>query len=51
MEMRVRHHGNLARIETDEEGFSLITKKDNRIKISGEFKKIGYIYVSIDILG
>jgi uncharacterized protein len=50
-QVRVRHHGNLARIETDEEGFALLTKKDNRIKINGEFKKIGYIYVSIDIMG
>ena len=48
---RVRHHGNLARIETDEGGFALLMKKDNRVKINGEFKKIGYAYVSIDVLG
>jgi uncharacterized protein len=50
-QVRVRHHGSLARIETDEDGFAVLIKKDNRIKINGEFKKIGYVYVSIDILG
>ncbi|MDR2191496.1 MAG: ATP-dependent sacrificial sulfur transferase LarE [Endomicrobium sp.] len=48
---RVRHHGNLARIETDESGFAILTKKDNRLKVSDEFKKVGYTYISIDILG
>jgi uncharacterized protein len=50
-QVRVRHHGNLARIETDDDGFSVLTKKDNRTKVNGEFKKIGYTYVSIDIAG
>ncbi|MDR3112605.1 MAG: ATP-dependent sacrificial sulfur transferase LarE [Elusimicrobiota bacterium] len=49
---RVRvHGGNLARIETDEKGFEILTEKSNRLKIYSEFKKIGFIYVALDIFG
>jgi len=48
---RVRHHGNLARIETDEKGFALLSKTGARKKIYSGFKKIGYTYVAIDVLG
>jgi uncharacterized protein len=48
---RVRFHGNLARIETDENGFFILTDIAKRKKIYEEFKKIGFIYVSLDILG
>jgi uncharacterized protein len=50
-QVRVRYHGNLARIETDETGFNILMKQNNREKIYRQFKKIGFIYVSLDILG
>jgi len=50
-QVRVRYHGNLARIETDAEGFELINIKENRAKIYNEFRNIGFTYVAFDILG
>lgn len=50
-QVRVRCHGNLARIETDEEGFLMLTNKQSRQEIYKRFKEIGFIYVSIDIKG
>ncbi|MDR3049539.1 MAG: ATP-dependent sacrificial sulfur transferase LarE [Elusimicrobiota bacterium] len=50
-QVRVRMHNNLARIETDESGFSLICALQNRKKVHDEFKKIGFTYITMDILG
>jgi uncharacterized protein len=50
-QVRVRHHGNLARIETDEAGFHTLMDKEQREKITGEFRKFGFTYVSLDLLG
>ncbi|MDR2529733.1 MAG: ATP-dependent sacrificial sulfur transferase LarE [Synergistaceae bacterium] len=50
-QVRVRHHGNLARIETDEEGFSHLTDRKVRETLYARFKQIGYAYVSLDLLG
>ena len=50
-QVRVRYHGNLARIETDQEGFRLLEDCKLREKIYNEFKKIGFAYVASDLLG
>ncbi|MDR2933246.1 MAG: ATP-dependent sacrificial sulfur transferase LarE [Oscillospiraceae bacterium] len=50
-QVRVRHHGNLARIETDEAGFHLLTEKDHREQIYAALKQFGFLYVSLDLLG
>ncbi|MDR2115256.1 MAG: ATP-dependent sacrificial sulfur transferase LarE [Planctomycetaceae bacterium] len=50
-QVRVRFHGNLARIETDDNGFQKLSDKKLREIIYNRFKEIGFIYVSIDILG
>lgn len=50
-QVRVRHHGNLARIETDEAGFTTLTGRACREKIHAAFKDIGFTYISIDLLG
>ncbi|MDR1269695.1 MAG: ATP-dependent sacrificial sulfur transferase LarE [Planctomycetaceae bacterium] len=50
-QVRVRFHGNLARIETDDDGFQKLLEKKLRETIHKQFKKIGFVYVSIDILG
>lgn len=50
-QVRVRHHGNLARIETDEAGFELLMDRTQREKIHTVFKEIGFNYVSLDLIG
>ncbi|MDR0886514.1 MAG: ATP-dependent sacrificial sulfur transferase LarE [Clostridiales Family XIII bacterium] len=50
-QVRVRHHGDLARIETDDAGFEILADKNVREEIYTKFKSFGFTYVSIDILG
>jgi uncharacterized protein len=50
-QVRVRHHGNLARIETDEDGFSILAERKNREKVYEQLKLYGFTYVSVDLLG
>ena len=50
-QVRVRYHSDLARIETDQDGFRLLEDKTLRKKICDEFKQIGFTYVASDLLG
>jgi len=50
-QVRVRFHGNLARIEVDEEGLQLLSDKALRKAIHCRFKEIGFVYIAIDLLG
>jgi uncharacterized protein len=50
-QVRVRHHGNLARIETDELGFNILVERNQREEVYKQFKGIGFTYVTIDIIG
>jgi uncharacterized protein len=50
-QVRVRYHGNLARIETDEAGFAELTRRDNREKVHAKLKEIGFTYAALDLLG
>lgn len=50
-QVRVRFHGNLARIETDENGFSAMLDGGTRKKIDEKFRDIGFTYVTLDIKG
>lgn len=50
-QVRVRFHDNLARIETEEEGFSLLLNPGIRSRVYEEFRKIGFTYVSLDLKG
>ncbi|MCL2711423.1 MAG: ATP-dependent sacrificial sulfur transferase LarE [Planctomycetaceae bacterium] len=50
-QVRVRLHGNLARIEADEEGLQLLADKALRESIHCRFKEIGFTYVAVDLLG
>ena len=51
MQVRVRHHGDSARIETDEEGFAILSKRATREALYVQFKQIGFTYVALDLLG
>ena len=50
-QVRVRLHGTLARIETDETGMELLMKADNSESVYNAFKDFGYSYVSLDLMG
>ncbi|MCF0134666.1 MAG: ATP-dependent sacrificial sulfur transferase LarE [Blautia sp.] len=47
--VRVRMHGNIARLEIDEEHF-LTLMKDRR-RVIGQLKKLGFRYVTLDLEG
>jgi uncharacterized protein len=50
-QVRVRHHGEVARIETDEPGFSLFMDRATRELVYERFKSIGFAYASLDLKG
>ena len=50
-QVRVRIHNNLARIETDENGFQLLMDSQIRGKVYDELHKIGFTYISLDLKG
>jgi uncharacterized protein len=50
-QVRVRYHKDLARIETDSDGFKLLENRGLRETIYREFRQIGFTYVALDLLG
>lgn len=50
-QVRVRHHGNLARIEVEEDQYPKLLDQEVRHAISDQIKALGFVYVSIDITG
>lgn len=50
-QLRVRIHGTIARIELDPEEFSALMEETVRRRVYEEFKKIGFSYVTLDLLG
>ena len=50
-QFRVRHHGELARIELEAEEISLLQQKERRSQISEHFKTLGYAHVTLDLQG
>lgn len=48
---RVRHHGNLARIEIDMDEKAVLMDQVNRRKIMEGFRSIGYQFVCLDLEG
>jgi uncharacterized protein len=52
VQVRVRYHGPVARIETDQEGLELLMgSPELRRLIYRRFKEIGFTYTALDILG
>ena len=49
--IRVRVHGDIARIEAAPDDVGLLTYERTRKEISGELKRLGFKYVTIDIDG
>ena len=50
-QLRVRHHGSIARIEVEPEDLARLVNDDVRTAITRYFKSIGYTYVTIDLEG
>lgn len=50
-QVRVRSHDKIARIEILEEEMQKFNNKDIRMQIISEFKKLGYLYVTLDLEG
>jgi uncharacterized protein len=50
-QVRVRHHGEIARIEIDREAFGQLLSDDAVEKITTALKELGYIYVCLDLEG
>ena len=50
-QVRVRIHGNIARIEVLPDEITKIVEEDNRTKIANQLKSYGFDYVTLDLLG
>ncbi len=51
-ELRVRHHGSIARIEVPESGLARFTQdSDRRQRIINGLKSLGFTYVTLDLQG
>ena len=50
-QVRVRHYNETARLEIDPEAFEKIINRELRSKIIQRFKKLGYLYISLDLEG
>ncbi|OPZ90020.1 MAG: GMP synthase subunit B [Firmicutes bacterium ADurb.Bin419] len=50
-QVRVRHHGSLARIEVDDLDFDKFIDKETRNAIYLRLKELGFIHVSLDLKG
>ena len=48
-QVRVRYHNNLAKIEVGEKDFLLLMEEDLRKKIITKLKKLGFIYIALDL--
>lgn len=50
-QLRVRHHGDVARIELERKDFSRFFADDISSKVQRRFKEIGYKFVTLDVEG
>lgn len=49
LQVRVRYHGDIARIEVEKKDFPMLI--ENSEKITAEFKNIGFVYTAMDLKG
>ncbi|HTK08347.1 MAG TPA: ATP-dependent sacrificial sulfur transferase LarE [Ktedonobacteraceae bacterium] len=50
-QLRVRHHDKLARIEVERSQIALLVEEEMSRKVTDGLRKIGYTYVTVDLLG
>jgi len=49
--VRVRHHGDIARIEVETEEISRLAETEIRQQVAEKFKKLRYLYATLDLIG
>jgi uncharacterized protein len=50
-ELRLRHHGDVARIEADRKGMALLQREDVQLAVVSKLKSLGYTYITLDLAG
>jgi uncharacterized protein len=50
-QLRVRHHGDVARIETDTDGMQLLLSDAVRDRVVARLRALGYLHVALDLAG
>jgi uncharacterized protein len=50
-QLRVRHHGDIARIEVSPDDMALLTDGEVRLQVVGDLRALGYRYVTLDLAG
>ncbi|MDP3767622.1 MAG: TIGR00268 family protein, partial [Dehalococcoidia bacterium] len=50
-QLRGRHHDDVARIEVEPEGMSVLMQAGNRERVVERLKELGYRYVTLDLAG
>jgi uncharacterized protein len=50
-QVRVRHHGKVARIEVEPSDMAALVADDTRRLIVEGLKALGYVYVTLDLAG
>jgi uncharacterized protein len=50
-QLRVRHHGDVARIELDESGMAVLMSGGRRGAVVERFKQLGFLYITLDLAG
>ena len=50
-QLRVRHHGQVARIELDEGGMMVLMSGGRRQAVAAKLKELGFSYVTLDLTG
>lgn len=50
-QVRVRHHGDIARIEVDPGEIQSLAAAETRVIVESELKRLGYLYVTLDLNG
>ena len=50
-QVRVRHHGDIARIEVEQQEIERLAKPEIRRQVDEKFKELKYLYVALDLTG
>jgi uncharacterized protein len=50
-QVRVRHHGTVARIEIEPTAFACLLEESTRKRVVSELKGLGYVHVALDLEG
>jgi uncharacterized protein len=49
--VRVRHHGDIARIEVEQQEIERLAEPEIRRRVTDKFKELQYLYTTLDLGG